>query len=607
MADMLNARSKNVYLRMARYVRPYLGQAIFAMACMGMVAAATSGTAYMVKPVMDQIFTAKEASSLYPISIGIVLLFLFKGVFFYLQSYTMSMVGQKAIIDIRQEVVDHLLRQDLKYFSNTSTGNLTSRVWNDITLMNTAATQAVTAVAMHILTIIGLTGMVFYFNAKLAFIAILVFPIAIYPLVRFGQRLRVYTREGQAIYSQMNHVLVEGFTGIRVVKAFNMEDVESERFRAEERSLLAIIRRFTRVKSISFPLMELIGAVGIASIILLGGVGVINGEMTQGDFFSFMAALMMLYDPVKKLNGVNHTIQSGAAAAERVFEIIDTESEVVDTSGAKVIQAVRGEVDFKGVSFRYDPDQVDVLKNINLHVPAGNVTAFVGPSGGGKTTLVNLIPRFFDVTAGAIYVDGVDIREVTQRSLRDHTAVVTQQTFLFNDTIRNNIKYGRPDAPEEEIFAAARAAHAHDFIMGLPEGYESIVGEQGVKLSGGQKQRISIARAILKNAPILILDEATSALDTKAEKEVQKALDNLMVGRTTFVIAHRLSTIRQADTIVTILNGEIVETGSHAALLNQGGEYAKLYQLQFADQEADAAATAEQAAGLDGDAGEPAV
>ncbi len=576
--------NKNIYLRMARYVRPYLGEALFATACMGVVAAATSGTAYMVKPVMDRIFTAREEAALYPIAAGIVGLFLIKGIFFYLQSYIMSMVGQKAIIDIRQEVVDHLLRQDLKFFSNTSTGNLTARVWNDITLMNTAATQAVTALALHILTIIGLTFMVFYFNFRLALVSMIVFPIAVYPLAKFGQRLRNYTREGQAVMGQMNHVLIEGFTGIRVVKAFNMEAVESKRFRSEENKLLHIIRRFTRIKSVSFPLMELIGAVGVASIILLGGVMVIRGEITQGDFFSFMASLMMLYDPVKKLNGVNHTIQSGAAAAERVFEILDTKSEILDRPDAREMPPVRKDIVFEHVSFAYAPGQDEVLKDIDLTVRTGEMIAFVGPSGGGKSTLVNLIPRFFDPTQGRILFDGVDATEYTQRSLREQIAIVTQTTFLFNDTIRNNIRYGRPDASEEEIEAAARAAHAHEFILGLSEGYDSVVGEQGVKLSGGQKQRISIARAILSNAPILILDEATSALDTKAEKEVQRALDNLMVGRTTFVIAHRLSTIRNASRIVTIVNGRVAEVGSHDELLESGGEYARLYQLQFAEQ-----------------------
>ncbi len=574
----------NVYTRMARYLKPYMGRAVFATLCMGMVAAATSGTAYMVKPVMDKIFDAREATALYPIAAGIIILFALKGVFFYLQSYHMSMVGQRVIMDIRQEMVDHLLRQDLRFFSNTSTGNLTSRVWNDITLMNTAVTQAVTAVALHVLTIIGLTGMVWYFNPKLAFLSMFVFPIAVYPIVRFGQRLREYTRKGQEILGQMNHVLVEGFTGIRIVKAFNMEESESKRFHAEESSLLNVIRRFTRVKSVSTPVMELIGAVGVASIILLGGDMVIDGEMTQGDFFSFMAALMMLYDPVRKMNGVNHQIQAGAAAAERVFELLDTSAEIVDNENAVELQGVKESIVFDDVRFTYD-DGEEVLHGIDLSVKAGQVVAFVGPSGGGKSTLVNLIPRFFDVTGGRILVDGADIRDLTQRSLRDHIAYVTQQTFLFNDSIRNNIAYGCAGASEDDIIVAARAANAHEFILGLPKGYDSVVGEQGVKLSGGQRQRISIARAILKNAPILILDEATSALDSESEKEVQSALDNLMVGRTTFVIAHRLSTIRAADLIVAIVNGSVVETGTHEDLLRMNGAYARLHKLQFARQQ----------------------
>lgn len=584
---------KNIYMRMARYMRPYLPETILAVSAMGVVAATTTGTVYLVKPVMDGIFAKGAEGSmdmLYKVAAAIVALFTIKGIFFYVQSYVLGMVGQKIIMDIRSQVVDHLMRQDLQYFHRTTTSDLISRIWNDISVMNQAVSQAITAVAMHILTMVGLAATVFYFNWKLASLSFFVFPIAVYPIARFSQRLRNYTKKGQKILSQMNEVLVEGFTGIRVVKAFNMEAAEARRFETQERSLLNIIRRFVRIKSISFPIMEFIGAVGVAAILLLAGSMVVRGGMTQGDFFSFMTALLLLYDPVKKMNGTNHLIQSGAAAAERVFELLDSKPAINDAPDAVALTAVKDKIALRDVHFRYEAEGDEVLKGVTLEVKVGQVVALVGPSGGGKTTIVNLIPRFYEVTGGAIEIDGQDIRAYTQHSLRSVMAVVTQQTILFNDTIRNNICYGTQGADDARVVAAAKAANAHEFIAALPEGYDTMIGEQGVKLSGGQRQRISIARAILKDAPILILDEATSALDTESEKEVQRALDNLMVGRTTFVIAHRLSTIRNADMIVTIVAGRVAETGTHDELLAKGGEYAKLYHLQFEKQEAGAAA-----------------
>ena len=585
----------NIYFRMARYLRPYIPETILSVIAMGIVAASTTGTVYLIKPVMDKIFANPEGASmatLYQIAGAIVLLFSVKGIFFYIQSYAMSMVGQKVIMDIRQDVVKHLLHQDMQYFHRNTTGNLISRIWNDISLMNQAVTQAITAFALHILTMVGLAATVFYFNWKLALISFFVFPIAVYPIARFGKRLREYTKKGQKILGEMNEALIEGFTGIRVVKAFNMEDEEARRFAAEDRSLLTIIRRFIRIKSISFPVMELIGAVGVACIILMGGSMVIHKEMTQGDFFSFMASLLLLYDPVKKLNGVNHVIQSGAGAAERVFELIDSRPEITDAPDAVVLTGVRDRISIENIHFRYDNEHEEVIKGISLEVKIGQIVAFVGASGGGKSTLANLIPRFHDVTSGRICIDGIDVRKCTQRSLRSQMAVVTQQTFLFNESIRDNIAYGTATASTAQIEAAAKAAFAHDFILELPQGYDTVIGEQGVKLSGGQRQRISIARAILKDAPILILDEATSALDTESEKEVQRALDNLMTGRTTLVIAHRLSTIRNADMIATVVGGRIIETGDHASLLAKDGEYAKLYNLQFSSQEAPASENA---------------
>jgi subfamily B ATP-binding cassette protein MsbA len=376
-------------------------------------------------------------------------------------------------------------------------------------------------------------------------------------------------------------ILLESITGTRIVKAFNMEDHERKRFAKENRRLFGILIKSVRVRAISHPLMEFLGGLGIAFIVFYGGRSVIRGEATPGTFFSFLAALLMLYEPVKRLSGINNTVQQGLAAAVRIFEVLDTVPEIRDQPKAQVLTRVSQAIEYRDVSFKYEDDWV--LKNINLHIKVGEMVAFVGVSGGGKTTLVNLLPRFYDVTSGKVLIDGVDIRELTAESLRSKIGIVTQTTILFNDTVRSNIAYGKIDQPFEEVVKAAQAAYSHGFIQNLPKGYETVIGEQGVKLSGGERQRISIARALLKNAPILILDEATSSLDSESEIEVQKALEYLMQGRTTLVIAHRLSTIRKADRIMVISNGTIVEEGTHEELLAKEGEYKKLYLLQFKD------------------------
>jgi subfamily B ATP-binding cassette protein MsbA len=392
--------------------------------------------------------------------------------------------------------------------------------------------------------------------------------------------------------AEMTTILLETITGTRIVKAFNMEDHERARFAKENRRLFGILIKSVRVRAISHPLMECLGGLGIAFIVFYGGYNVIRGEATPGTFFSFLAALLMLYEPVKRLSGVNNTVQQGLAAASRIFEILDTVPEISDRPGARALTSVSREIEYRDVSFKYEEDWV--LRNIDLRIRVGEMVAFVGASGGGKTTLVNLLPRFYDVTSGEIRIDGSDIRSLTTASLRSRIGIVTQQTILFNDTVRNNIAYGKIDQPFEEIVKAAEAAYAHGFIQNLPRGYETVIGEQGVKLSGGERQRVSIARAILKNAPILILDEATSSLDSESEIEVQKALEYLMQGRTTLVIAHRLSTIRKADRIIVISNGTISEVGTHEELLERGGEYKKLYLLQFKDDDGEKSALPER-------------
>jgi subfamily B ATP-binding cassette protein MsbA len=551
------------------------------MVCMLFVSAATSATAYLVKPVLDDIFFQKDLDKLKLLPLVIVGLFVFKGIFDYGQAYLMSYVGQRIIADLREKIYNHLQSLSLSFFTRNPTGVLMSRITNDVTLIQGAVTDAVTGLLKDFFTVIGLVGVIFYTDWKLAIAAVVVFPLAIYPIVNFGRKLRSYSARSQTTMGDISTILMETISGNRIVKAFNMEDYERKRFAEENQRLLGIIMKSVRVRAISHPLMETLGGLGMAFIVFYGGYNVIKGVATPGTFFSFLAALLMLYEPVKRLSGVNNAIQQGLAAASRIFEVLDTVPEIRSKPGAKALSSVPQGIEYQNVSFRYEEDWV--LKNINLHIKAGEMVAFVGASGGGKTTLVNLLPRFYDVRSGRILIDGWDIRDVTVDSLRGMIGIVTQQTILFNDTVKNNIAYGKIDQPFEEIVKAAEAAYAHGFIQNLPRGYDTIIGEQGVKLSGGERQRISIARALLKNAPVLILDEATSSLDSESEIEVQKALEFLMQGRTTLVIAHRLSTVRKADRIVVINNGVIVEEGTHEELLEKEGEYRRLYLLQFID------------------------
>ncbi len=416
----------------------------------------------------------------------------------------------------------------------------------------------------------------------MASVAMLSMPLVVYPIVNFGRRHRKLSRGSQQTTAEVSNILYETITGNRIVKAFCMEKHEVDRFAEKLDKLFVIVMRNTRITAISRPLMEFLGGVGIALVVLYGGSQVLAGESTPGTFFSFITALIMIYEPMKKVSSVNNTLQQGIAAAERVFEILDVQPDVAEKTNAAVLPPVRNAIEFNDVRFRYDA-QTEVLKGINLKVEVGEVLALVGSSGGGKSTLANLIPRFFDVSSGSITIDGTDIRDVTFASLRSQIGIVTQQTILFNDTVRNNIAYGSADASWEQIREAARAAHALGFIEALPQGFDTVIGESGARLSGGERQRLSIARAILKNAPILILDEATSSLDTESEREVQQAIENLVQSRTTFVIAHRLSTIRKADRIIVVQDGAIVEEGTHESLLARGGVYKMLYDMQFKD------------------------
>jgi subfamily B ATP-binding cassette protein MsbA len=550
------------------------------------VSAASAASAFLVKPVLDDVFFKKDLTMLKLIPLAIVALFILKGVFDYGQAYLMSFVGQRIITDLREKVYHHVHSLALPFFTKNPTGVLMSRIMNDVNLVQGAVTDAVTGLLKDIFTIIGLVFVVFYRDWRLALIALVVFPLAVYPIVKFGRKLRSYSTRTQMTLADLSTMLLETISGNRIVKAFNMEEYERKRFSKMNEKLFRIMLKSLRVRAVSHPLMETLGGLGIAAIVFYGGYNVIQGTATPGTFFSFLAALLMLYEPVKRLSNVNNSIQQGLAGAFRIFEILDTVPEIRNKPGALDLVQIREGIEFQNVSFKYEEDWV--LKNINLKIRAGEVVAFVGSSGGGKTTLANLVPRFYDVNSGRISIDGVDIRDLTVESLRGKIAIVTQQTILFNDTVEQNIAYGNIGEPHERIVAAAEAAYAHNFIRNLSEGYRTLIGEQGVKLSGGERQRVSIARALLKNAPILILDEATSSLDSESEVEVQKALEFLMQGRTTLVIAHRLSTIRKADRIIVISNGEIVEEGTHEELLEKDGEYRKLFLLQFINNDFDA-------------------
>ncbi|HPD56803.1 MAG TPA: lipid A export permease/ATP-binding protein MsbA [Smithellaceae bacterium] len=571
-----------LFKRLLKMSKQYFWRFIIAAILMVIVAAMQSALPLISKPAIDDIFVRKDMSALKWIPLAVIGIFLLRGICDYGRSVIMGSIGLSIVADLRNKLYEQIQKQSLSFFSDYPTGLLMSRITNDVLSVQQATSEAITSLIKDTFMLVGLVGVIFYTDWRMALIAMVIFPLTIYPISRFGKKMRKVTKSAQITMGNLSTLLQETISGTRIVKAFCMEKYENERFAQENKRLFKYNLKTVSVNAMTTPVMDFLAGLGIAAIIFYGGSKVIAGTSTPGTFFSFLAALFMLYEPIKRLTNVNNTINQGIAGAERIFSIIDRVPDIQDKPGAIELPPISKGIEIQNVTFCYDT--TPVLKNINLYIKAGEVVAFVGMSGGGKTSLVNLIPRFYDVTSGRILIDGYDIRDVTLQSLRRQIAIVTQQTILFNDSVKNNIAYGDIKRTDEEIIAAAKAANAHNFITRLPQGYDSNIGELGTKLSGGEKQRISIARALLKNSPILILDEATSSLDTEAEIEVQSALDNLMRGRTTLVIAHRLSTIRNADRIIALVNGEIVEEGTHEALLAKKGEYFRLHNLQFKEE-----------------------
>jgi subfamily B ATP-binding cassette protein MsbA len=567
------------------FMRPHVRRVVFAFLLMGLAAGSTAGRAWLMEPVLDRIFVAREGSLLLLIAGGALGLAFVKGLADYGEAVLMTRVGQRVIADVQISLFARLMRADLAYFHAHPSGTLISRFTSDAALLRNAAANILAGIGKDAVTVVFLVGVMFYQDWLLALVSFFVFPVAIRPIVAIGRRIRRVTANTQAEIGQFTTLLSQTFQGARHVKAYGMEQYEERRAGGLIERLFVLIDRGTRTRSRASPMMEVLGGTAIAVVILYGGHQVISGARTPGALFSFITALLLAYQPLKSLANLNASLQEGLAAAQRIFEVLDVEPMIRDMPGARALRMAGGEIRFDDVRFGYVPGTA-AIDGLSLTIPAGHTVALVGPSGAGKSTILNLIPRFYDIERGSITIDGQDIRLVTIASLREAIALVAQEVSLFDDTVRANIAYGRFGASSAEIDEAARAAAADGFVRELPQGYDTIVGEHGIRLSGGQRQRIAIARAMLKNAPILLLDEATSALDSESERHVQRAVNALIRGRTTLVIAHRLSTIQGADLICVVDRGQIVETGRHPELLARGGVYARLHAMQFAEQHA---------------------
>ena len=576
------------FLRLLRYATPH--RAVIAGASLAMVVygAASAALAYLIKPIIDDVLTSRSDLGL--VTVSILVVYLLKGIGAYFSSYLMEGLGHRVVMVVRNQLFSHTLDQSAAFFAHRTTGQLLSRINNDVGLVQRAVSETIGDLARESLVLVGCAALLFYYDARLALVCMTAAPLVVYPLVRFGKKVRTVTRWSQEAHEHMSHVATEAFIGHRIVKAFGAERREAGKFDRASWSLFRTNLKVTRVLALLPPLMEFLGGVAIAGALWYGSREIARGNLTPGEFTSFVAALLLMYGPIKKLSRVNANLQQAVAASERIFELLDTHTEVRERPNALPLPPFTGEIEFKDVSFGYeDGHGRNTLRGVSFTVRAGQMVAIVGRSGAGKTTLVNLLPRFYDVTGGAILIDGRDIREVSLASLRAQIGMVTQETVLFDDTIAANIAYGTPGAALDQIEAAARAANAHEFIAAQPNGYDTTIGERGQRLSGGQRQRLAIARALLKNSPLLILDEATSALDHESERLVQEALATLMLNRTSFVIAHRLSTVRRADAIIVLDRGRVVEVGRHDDLIARpNGTYARLHQLQLLESRTDA-------------------